>query len=157
MRKSAEISACGKYRYHLRRVWDLDLPRVAFIMLNPSTADDKEDDPTIRRCIAFARAWGYGGLDVVNLFAYRATDPRELKKASSPIGPDNDGNLLAVARHADKVICAWGAHGDLFGRSWRVIEKLRKEGISPLCLEKTKKGLPKHPLYLKADLMPIPI
>ena len=157
MRKSAEISACGKYRYHLRREWDLDLPRVAFIMLNPSTADDKKDDPTIRRCIEFAKAWGYGGIDVVNLFAYRATNPKELKKASNPIGPDNDGNLLAVANMADKVICAWGTNGEMFGRSWRVIEKLRKEGVTPLCLDKTKKGHPKHPLYLKGDVTPKPM
>ena len=155
MRKSAEISPCGKYRYHLRREWDSDLPRVAFIMLNPSTADASEDDPTIRRCIGFAKAWGCGGIDVVNLFAYRATEPKELKKARNAIGPDNDAHILAIAPYADKVICAWGAPGELFGRARRVSDKLRSAGVGMWCLEKTKKGQPKHPLYLKCDLVPI--
>lgn len=155
MRKSAEISPCGKYRYHLQRIWEVGAPRVAFVMLNPSTADATEDDPTIRRCIGYAKAWGYGGLDVVNLYAYRATDPAELKRVSSPIGPDNDETLLAVVRQADKVICAWGGHGGRRGEI--VLRKLRQSGISPMCLETTKKGEPKHPLYLKADLNPVPL
>lgn len=133
----------------------MHLPRVAFIMLNPSTADAKEDDPTIRRCMGFARAWGYGGIDVVNLYAYRATNPKELKKAPSPIGPYNDNTVLAIARHADKIVCAWGAHGGRRGDS--ILRKLRHEGLTPMCLEKTKKGAPKHPLYLKGDLTPVPL
>lgn len=152
MRKSAEISPCGKYRYHLRREWDLDLPRVAFIMLNPSTADANDDDPTIRRCIGFAKAWGYGGLDVVNLYGYRATNPKELKNVPSPIGPHNDDTLLAIVPYVDRVICAWGAHGGKRGDS--VLRKLRQEGLVPMCLAKTKRGDPMHPLYLKADLLP---
>ena len=157
MKKSAEISACGKYRYHLRREWgtELAVSRVTFIMLNPSTADDKEDDATIRRCVAFAKSWGYGGVDVVNLFAYRATEPRELKRASNPIGPDNDSRIVATALCTNKIVCAWGIHGNLFGRGQRVTEKLLAAGKTLYCLEKTKKGLPKHPLYLKSDLIPV--
>lgn len=157
MWKSAEISPCGKYRYHLRREWDLDLPKVAFVMLNPSTADASEDDATIRRCIGFAKAWGYGGIDVVNLFAFRATDPKELKTARNAIGPDNDAYVLSTVRLADKVICAWGANGDLFGRADRVTKILRDADVDLWCLEKTAKGMPKHPVRLRGDLLPVPL
>ena len=92
---------------------------------------------------------------MVNLCAYRATDPKELKTVASPIGPHNDDTILAVVRYASKIICAWGAHGSRRGES--VLRKLRQEGLEPLCLEKTKKGAPKHPLYLKGNISPVPL
>lgn len=150
MIKTAEISECGKYRYNLTREWDDALPRMLFIMLNPSTADAEIDDPTITRCINRARSSGFGSVEVVNLFAYRATDPRELKKTDSPTGVENNQFIcLAIAR-AHTVVCAWGTHGKLHGRDayvkhlCRAAERLR-------CLGKTKDGHPKHPLYIPSD------
>src|SRR5262245_19133112 len=92
--KEALISPCGLYRYWLTRTWDNSLRRVCWVMLNPSTADAEQDDPTIRRCVGFARSWGAGGIIVVNLFAFRASDPKALLRAADPVGPDNDGHIL---------------------------------------------------------------
>ena len=107
----AAFSPCGRYRWHLARTWDADGSRVAFVALNPSTADATHDDPTIRRCIGFARRWGAGGVDVVNLYAFRATKPRDLFAADDPVGPDNDAWIDAVVARADRVVLAWGHHG----------------------------------------------
>ena len=112
MIKSAEISPCGLYRYSLTRKWEAWKGTVNFIMLNPSTADAQEDDPTIRRCIGFAKAWGYGGIVVTNLFAYRATNPKELKKVDKPFGEHNHlYQLEAAVISSELTVCAWGAHG----------------------------------------------
>lgn len=148
----AEISECGTYRYVLRR--DIGQPSrwvkpCLFIMLNPSTADEVQDDPTIRRCIGFAEREGCTSLTVVNLFALRATDPRELKKHADPIGPLNDQRIEEmIDEHSlGIVVAAWGAHPMAKKRGMNVRAK-----FGPFkCLGITKDGQPKHPLYLKAD------
>ncbi len=117
-------------------------------MLNPSTADAETDDPTIRRCIGFARKWGFQELQVGNLFAWRATDPRELKQALDPVGPENDRHLMTMSGCADVVIAAWGARGNYRNRAAEVLDLL--EG-TVYHLGLTKQGHPKHPLYLRAD------
>jgi len=154
MNKSAVLSACEKYRYRLGRTWDAAGRLVAFIMLNPSTADADLDDPTIRRCIGFARAWGYGGLVVGNLFALRATDPKALKTTPAPIGPDNDTHLRAIASECAEVVCAWGRHGTLYGRDRSVLRLLTDSGAPLHRLSKPGAEYPMHPLYLPADLRP---
>lgn len=152
--KSAVISDCGTYRYELLRRWDVTKPRVGWVMLNPSTADAEVDDPTIRRCMGFARAWGYGGIVVRNLYALRATDPRELWKHPDPIGPDNRAHLREAGRDA-LTICAWGSNAHPFHASAAIVGLIRAGG-RPHYLALTKGGQPRHPLYLKADLTPIP-
>ncbi|HEY2848317.1 MAG TPA: DUF1643 domain-containing protein [Gemmatimonadaceae bacterium] len=147
----------GKYRYNLTRTWDEGLPRVCFVMLNPSTADASQDDPTIRRCIGYAQALGAGSLEVVNLYALRATDPRALAKDAAPIGPDNDKYIELAARSATTVVCAWGAHAHARGRGRQVLALLRRIGAQPMCLKQTKAGYPSHPLYLPAALRPVPL
>ncbi len=149
--KMARLSPCGTYRYSLNRRWDIGRPRVGWIMLNPSTADAEVDDPTIRRCMGFARSWGYGGIVVRNLYALRATDPRELRKHSDPIGPDN---LLDECASDPLTIAAWGAHGAWRDRGNSVRSLLNRIGIPLYHLGLTKDGHPRHPLYLKADLQP---
>ena len=112
MNKDAKLSDCRKYRYALWRTWDAEKPFVMFIGLNPSTADETEDDPTIRRCINYAKDWGYGGLCMVNLFAFRATEPNDMKNAIDPIGPENDEWLKNLSKDAGVIIGAWGNHGE---------------------------------------------
>lgn len=145
----------GPYRYRLWREWEPG-PRIAFVMLNPSTADAEEDDPTIRRCVGFAKALGAGAIDVVNLFALRATDPRELAKHSAPVGPENDAWIVTAALECEMVICAWGAHAHARDRATRVLGILRCANRQPMCLRQTKAGHPAHPLYLPAALRPVP-
>ncbi|MEO8632426.1 MAG: DUF1643 domain-containing protein, partial [Chloroflexota bacterium] len=111
MSTGAVFSGDRRYRYRLWRRWELSRPLIAFCMLNPSTADERSDDPTIRRCIGFARDWGYGGVEIVNVFALRATDPRELRRLRDPVGPRNDSYVLDAAERAASVVIAWGAHG----------------------------------------------
>jgi hypothetical protein len=123
-------------------------------MLNPSTADESADDPTIRRCIGFARGWGYGGLEVVNLFALRATDPRELRRSSDPIGLSNDAYLRDAAARAGAMVIAWGAHGVFRSRGAAALELLSPRARL-LALGWTNGGEPRHPLYLRRDVMPI--
>ena len=115
MESSALFSECRTYRYALWRVWDESLDSILFIGLNPSTADESHNDPTISRCINFAKKWGYGGLCMANLFAYRATQPRIMMLADDPIGPDNDQILFDLVSKADIVVAAWGNHGSLWG------------------------------------------
>lgn len=160
LRGSAVISPCGLYRYRLgRRVTASD--RVAlFVMLNPSTADAEQDDPTIRRCIGFARSWGCGKLLVVNLFAFRATKPADMMAASDPIGPDNNRAILDAALDASlsggPIICAWGAHGKFGDRDREVLAMLAALPAEPMSLGETAQNLPRHPLYLKGDCKPLP-
>lgn len=147
---SAVISDCGRYRYRLNRSWDRMKATAGFIMLNPSIADATQDDPTIRRCVGFARAWRCGGLCVVNLFAFRATDPADLFAAAEPVGPENDDHIRAVLRQCRPVVAAWGAHGGHLGRDRAVREIIAAVGVSVFCLGRTKAGQPRHPLYVAA-------
>lgn len=149
MERSATFSACRTYRYALWRRWGRG-DYVMFIGLNPSTADEINDDPTIRRCIGFARAWGYGALCMANLFAFRATQPADMKRAADPVGAENDHVLRQLADQAGVVVAAWGAHGTYKGRDQSV--RLLVPDLHYLRL--TKDGHPGHPLYLPADLKP---
>lgn len=149
MKSAAGLSDCGRYRYWLTRTWDKSLPVVCFVMLNPSTADAHTDDPTIRRCIGFAKAWSCGGISVVNLFAWRAADPDELPGVAA-VGPENDTCIIAAAEGRD-VIAAWGAHMADSKRAEFVTELLKQCARSVECLGYTATGRPRHPLYLKSD------
>lgn len=154
MTGDALISPCGAYRYTLERRWSKAGPMV-FCMLNPSTADAELDDPTIRRCKGFAEREGCGGVYVVNLFAFRATKPAELKKAVNPVGPDNAyeiGRALLLAKvYESPFVAAWGAHPGTGNQAARIVERARDFGVTIHCLGKTQTGAPKHPLYLRAD------
>ena len=145
---SALISPDGLYRYHLTREWASEGKHVLWIMLNPSTADAQRNDSTVKKCIGFTSRNGYKRLVIVNLFAFRTTFPDELDMAIDPIGPDNDATILGAAMGADAVICAWGVHGNKFGRDKQVIEILRKANVLPKCLALTKERHPGHPLML---------
>ncbi|HYE77963.1 MAG TPA: DUF1643 domain-containing protein [bacterium] len=153
--RSAEVSECGRYRWWLRRSYQRggDGRVACFVMLNPSTADGTEDDPTIRRCLGFVRAWGYSVLSVRNLFAYRATDPKELLTADNPTGGARGNVELLAAMSADLVVAAWGAGGNLFGRDKEVLGFLRGKPLH--CLGLTKGGHPRHPLYVRGDQQPV--
>lgn len=155
MMRSALLSDCGRYRYLLGRRWTSiqENPRhVVWVMLNPSSANAEVDDPTIRRCIAFSRRWGYGSLVVVNLFAYRTHHPPKLAIVDDPVGPDNDEHIArqvfaAFTRRSD-VVAAWGANQLAIERA----EKLLALCYRPLqCLGMTKSGAPRHPLYVRGD------
>lgn len=149
MKKGAIIDPTGLYRYSLWREWDANTPRIAFIMLNPSRADAEIDDPTIRRCMGFAKDWGYGSLEVANLFAYRAQHPKILQQVPDPIGPENDRYLQEAFLAADRVIIAWGNWGKLKGRNEEVLRAMQSRAI--YCLGITNKGQPRHPLYVRRN------
>ena len=152
-RGDAVISDCDAYRYRLNRVWNLaERQGLLFVMLNPSTADANVDDATIRRCTGFAKKWGYGGFNVVNLFAFRATDPRELLSADDPIGPDNDQHISEALANSDRIVCAWGANKAAKTRATRSFFRnvlWHRRGLH--CLALNKDGSPKHPLYVPSD------
>lgn len=154
------ISSCGTYRYRLTRQLGEGAGTCCFVMLNPSTADASIDDPTIRRCMGYARSFGCAELLVVNLFAYRATDPRVLY-AMAPdraVGPDNDAYIRDACDAAQLVICAWGNHGAHASRAQKVLTLIRQQGVRPMALKiNAATGQPAHPLYLKATLQPIEI
>ena len=153
MGNNAIFSNDGLYRYWLSRTIALTGRRVTFIGLNPSTADASNNGPTISRCIDFAKQWGASNLIVVNLFAYRSTDPRALKVAYDPVGPENDTWLSKAVTQSDLVIAAWGNGGNLNGRA----EWVKKMFPTQLCaLRLTKQGMPSHPLYLPSGLKPPP-
>ena len=147
----AQFSRCEYYRYSLWRFWEKDKGYVAFVCLNPSTADKIVDDPTIRRCVGYARDWGFGGMIMVNLFAYRSRNPTRLYIVEDPIGPDNRFHLQAVSKKAAITIAGWGIHGAYRDRDLEVMKLLK----DPYCLSITKHGHPAHPLYLRKDLKPI--
>lgn len=145
----AVLSPCRRYRFELWRRWAAG-PYINFIGLNPSTADETADDNTIRRCIGFAQYWGYNALCMTNIFAFRATDPADMKAEFLPVGDGNDETLVRIASRAELVIAAWGVHGAHLDRAadvMRLIPNLR-------CLGRNRDGSPKHPLYLRADSMP---
>lgn len=148
----ATFSGCRRYRYVLERRWDDALPAVLFIGLNPSTADEQTDDPTVRRCIRFARDWGFGSLLLANLFALRSTDPKGLVDAADPVGRWNDRWLKRLESRASLSVAAWGVHGTLRDRDQTVTARL----VNLHCLGTTKDGHPRHPLYLRADTLPRP-
>lgn len=143
----------GDYRYALKRTWDSSLEPLVFILLNPSTADASQDDPTIRRCIGFAKRWGFGSIVVVNLYAYRATKPRDMLAADDPVGPDND-QIIAEVVVGNTVVAAWGTNA----RRERVAEVLEliPRPTRLLALEITKYGHPRHPLYVRGAAEPVP-
>lgn len=149
----ADFSACRTWRYRLWRQWAEGNP-VLFIMLNPSTADENVNDPTVERCRRYAETWGYGGLVVCNLFAYRSKDPAALRTCTDPIGPENDRYVAYAARGAGIVVCAWGEHGSFQGRDREVLTMIRLRNITPHYLRLTKAGNPCHPLYLPKTLQP---
>jgi hypothetical protein len=153
---SAIFDATGAYRYSLKRAWSDDYPQVTFIMLNPSRADEVRNDPTISRCLGFASAWGFGSLEVVNLFAYCTSSPAELRRASDPIGEENDQYLMQATTNAHTTVLAWGTYGTMFSRNRQVLDLLLSQtqmgGL--YCLGLTKDGHPRHPLYLKKGTRP---
>lgn len=156
---SAVLSPCGLYRYRLERWWGAERDRglkrpLGWVMLNPSTADATLDDPTIRRCIGFAMAWGFPGLVVCNLFAWRATAPHELKRAADAVGPDNDRHLTLLGDECIDIVGAWGAHGGLNGRAAHVVHLLG--GCRLQALGWTMAGEPIHPLYQPKTVRPQP-
>ena len=151
----AQFSTCRTWRYALWRTWNQDDGHLMFVGLNPSTADETKDDPTIRRCIGFARRFGYGGVYMLNIFAFRSTNPKEMRLALDPVGPENDWFLRMYAAQAGRIVVAWGSHGKFLNRGAGVSQTLRR--ISHLyCLSVVRNGEPGHPLYLPntAELMP---
>lgn len=160
------FSPCRRYRYTLWREWELvpdvfinpigtDSQFVQFIGLNPSTADELQNDPTVRRCIEFAKLWGFGAMCMTNLFAFRATDPAKMKREQEhPMGPDNFMWLLKIAQEANLIVAAWGKHGTFVGQQKIVLEMLSAHKIYALGINSD--GTPKHPLYLSKAVRPIP-
>lgn len=153
VKSKALYSLCKRYRYMLHRSWDDTKAGVAFIGLNPSTATEEVDDPTVRRCRRWAESWGYGHFWMLNLFAYRATDPKDMKAQDEPIGEFNDEVISWVLTETPEVVCCWGTHGIHGGRSDKFREMLDGLPSLPGCLAFgfCKNGEPKHPLYLKND------
>lgn len=153
MNTSAIISNCGQYRYELHRIWDEEKPLVLFIGINPSTADATNDDNTSRICMNYAKRWGYGGLLLGNLFAYRSTKQSAIFSVLDPIGAQNDLSLQKLQSEAALVVCAWGNQGTYKNRDKDVLAFIK----NPHCLRKLKSGSPCHPLYKSATLQPVPL
>lgn len=151
MIRKASFSRCGQYRYQLSRHWDETRPTVCFVGLNPSTADAKKDDPTIRRCIGFAQSWGFGSLRIVNLFAYRTPYPNALKVAENPIGERNRFYLRKAMQETDLQVAIWGNDGQFLGQA----ERARKLFCELHAIRVNKSGEPAHPLYLPKHLHPV--
>jgi len=152
----AVYSPCEAYRYLLTRTWDAGGRRALFVMLNPSTATEVQNDPTVERCERRARVLGYGAFRVCNIFAYRATDPKVMRAAADPVGPGNDAAIADSAPWADAIVCAWGSHGDFLDRGRTVEALLRATGRPLYHLGLTKGGQPRHPLYIGYDRQPEP-
>jgi hypothetical protein len=151
----AIFSPCRRWRYLLWRRWDTEKGVCVFIGLNPSTADERVDDPTIRRCVRFAKDWGYGSVYMVNAFAFRATDPKVMLAAGqNAIGPQNNTWLLEAGQVADLVIACWGADGHHLARDDEIRRMYAGARLNLYALGFTKRGLPRHPLYLKASTQP---
>ena len=167
MKTGAHLSACRTYRYALWRTWDEGEGRVMFVGLNPSTADETQNDNTIIRCINFAKSWGFGGIYMLNLFAFRSKIPKLLSTSGDPIGPENDQCLEMYAGRASRLICAWGARVNtvkfIRERAQQVHALLERsigpnthrEAISLECLQLTPSGAPQHPLFVPGDVKPI--
>ena len=153
---SAIFSDCERYRYVLTREWDPAGKRVLFVMLNPSTADEIKNDPTVERCERRARTLGFGAFRVCNIFAFRATDPRVMRAEQDPVGPGNDAAIRESAVWANQVICAWGTHGAHLNRGAEVAGLLRNLDRPLMHLGLSKAGHPKHPLYIAYARQPEP-
>lgn len=149
----ALYSDCERYRYALTREWGPG-ERALFVMLNPSTATEVQNDPTVERCERRSRALGFGGFRVTNIFAWRDTDPRKMRAAAVPVGPENDTTILDGAAWANRIICAWGTHGAHLGRGAQVEALLRATTLPLHHLGLTKEGHPKHPLYIAYTQQP---
>jgi hypothetical protein len=148
---TAEFSPCRTWRYQLKRQWQEGDNLVAFVGLNPSTADETKNDPTVTRCIKYAQTWDYDGMFMLNIFAYRATDPKVMREFYAPVGPDNNKWILNTVKECRLVVACWGNHGSFLERG-KVVASM----IQDLkCLKITKAGHPSHPLYLKSSLMPV--
>ena len=152
----AVYSDCERYRYMLTRVWNEQGRRALFVMLNPSTATEVQNDPTVERCERRARALGFGAFRVVNIFAWRDTDPKAMKAAANPVGPGNDAAIAQSAVWADMILCAWGTHGAHLGRGAAVVSLLSGLGRQLHHLGLAQAGEPKHPLYIRYDQLPEP-
>jgi len=148
----AVFSPCGRHRYDWYYRW-ADGPCVMFIGLNPSRANGHRTDATVRRCIAYAKRWGFGAVRIVNLFSWIDTDPAAMKLAAEPVGPRNDRHIKARAADADLIVAVWGIHGSHFGRD-RVVKRIFQGRLYALAVNND--GSPSHPLYLPKDLRPFP-
>ena len=153
-KSTAIYSDCERYRYALTRVWDTSGQRVLFLMLNPSTATEVQNDPTVERCERRARALGFGSFRVINIFAWRDTDPRNMRAATDPNGPENDAAIKDGVAWADTIVAAWGTHGAHLARGEAVTALLRETGRPIHHLGLTKPGHPKHPLYIRYTQQP---
>jgi hypothetical protein len=153
---TALYSDCERYRYALTRIWDPSGHRAFFIMLNPSTATEVQNDPTVERCERRARTLGFGAFRVANIFAWRDTDPKKMRRAADPVGPHNDATILEGCDWANQVICAWGTHGEHLARGAAVETLLRATNHPLFHLGLTKAGHPKHPLYTAYTVQPEP-
>jgi hypothetical protein len=152
----AVYSPCERYRYLLTRVWDAGGRKALFIMLNPSTATETQNDPTVERCERRARALGFGGFRVTNIFAWRDTDPRAMRAATDPVGPGNDAAIHGSTTWADTIVAAWGTHGAHLGRGATVERLLRDSGCAVHHLGLTQDAHPRHPLYVAYAQQPLP-
>ncbi|MCV2893577.1 DUF1643 domain-containing protein [Lentibacter sp. XHP0401] len=151
---TAVYSDCENYRYLLTRVWEPEGRKALFIMLNPSTATEVQNDPTVERCERRARALGFGGFRVTNIFAWRDTDPKNMRAAAEPIGGENDKSIAESCAWADQIIAGWGAHGEHLQRGQAVEALLRATRLPVFHLGLTKAGHPKHPLYIAYTQQP---
>ena len=151
---TAIYSDCENYRYSLTRIWDDTAPRVLFVMLNPSTATEVQNDPTVERCERRARTLGYGAFCVCNIFAYRATNPKVMRAQADPIGPENDTAITDAAAWASDIVCAWGTHGAHMDRGADVERMLRSQPKPLTHLGLSIAGHPKHPLYIGYKVQP---
>jgi hypothetical protein len=150
----ATFSRCRRWRYLLWRCWDPAKPVANFLMLNPSTADEFKLDPSCTRARNYAERWGYGALVVTNIFGWRSTDPNGMKAVKDPVGRGNDRAIVAAAKGAALVVCAWGNHGEHLGRGAKVREMLSLQGVKLYSLKTNEAGHPAHPLYLPQTLTP---
>ncbi len=151
----AIYSDCEKYRYALTRIWQPEGRKVLFVMLNPSTATEMQNDPTVERCERRSRALGYGAFRVCNIFAWRATDPRNMRAQEDPVGPQNDQVIAEGCDWADDIVCAWGTHGAHRDRGPEVETLMRATGLPLAHLGLSKAGHPKHPLYIGYAVQPV--
>ena len=153
-KSTAVYSNCELYRYSLTRSWDSSAKKVLFIMLNPSTATEIQNDPTVERCERRAKALGYGAFKVCNIFAYRSTDPKIMRLQKDPIGPENDKIIIKSANWSNNIICAWGTNGSHLNRGKKIEELLRAKNFTLTHLGLSKDGHPKHPLYISYSVSP---
>ncbi|OAX50322.1 DUF1643 domain-containing protein [Paenibacillus sp. AD87] len=152
MRLSANFDEQRNYRFCLTREWDLGLPRLLYIMLNPSTASESTEDQTSKQCLYFAKELGFGSLEIVNLYSFISSDPTALKDSVDPIGIDNDKHIIEAAKRSNKIVIAWGERHFFNNRNTYVIEFLKQNGYEIYCLKKAKSGHPRHPSRLKHDI-----